>query len=217
MIVDIKNAIKSFGNVNVLDNITLKINEGDKIAMLGPNGAGKTTLIRAIMGYYRLNGGKIEVDGMDPVFNRTQILKKISFIPQLPPPIKISLNDLIDYICITTGVQKEWIIKEAEDMELDVGQNINKPFFKLSGGMKQKFLIAIALARKSELYIFDEPTANLDPKGRENFYHLLKNLDEKSSVIYVTHRLEDLEGLTNRLIYLDIGKVTEDKRIEAKS
>ena len=216
MIVKIENAVKNFGDANVLDDVTLDIKEGDKIAMLGPNGAGKTTLIRAILGYYRLNSGKIEVDGMDPVINRTQILKKISFIPQLPPPIKITLNDLIEYICTTTGVSKESIIREAKDLELNVAQNINKPFFKLSGGMKQKFLIAIALARKSELYIFDEPTANLDPKGRENFYHLVKNLDEKSSVIYVTHRLEDLEGLINRLIYLDIGKVTEDKEIGVK-
>jgi len=213
MIVKIEHAVKNFGEVNVLDDITLTIKEGDKIAMLGPNGAGKTTLIRAILGYYKLNSGKIEVDGMDPVKERTKILKKISFIPQLPPPIKISLNDLIGYICTTSGVERESIIKEAKDMELDIDRNINKPFFKLSGGMKQKFLIAIALARKSELFIFDEPTANLDPKGRENFYNLLKDLDPKSSVIYVTHRLEDLEGLTNRLVYLDIGKITDDKAI----
>ncbi len=213
MIIEIKNVVKKFTDVNVLDDITLTIKEGDKIAMLGPNGAGKTTLIRAILGYYRLNSGTIEVDGMNPIKERTKILKKISFIPQLPPPIRISVNDLIDYICTTTGVEKETIIKEAEDMELDIKSNINKPFFKLSGGMKQKLLIAIALARKSELYIFDEPTANLDPRGRENFYNLLKDLDEKSSVIYVTHRLEDLEGLTNRLVYLDIGKITDDKKI----
>ncbi len=213
MTIDIKNVVKRFTDVNVLDDVTLTIKEGDKIAMLGPNGAGKTTLIRAILGYYRLNSGKIEVDGMDPIKDRTEILKKISFIPQLPPPIRITINDLVDYICTTTGIDKERIIKEAEDMELDIKANINKPFFKLSGGMKQKLLIAIALARKSELYIFDEPTANLDPRGRENFYNLLKDLEEKSSVIYVTHRLEDLEGLTNRLIYLDIGKVTDDKKI----
>ncbi len=213
MIVKIEHAIKNFGEVNVLDDVTLAINEGDKIAMLGPNGAGKTTLIRAILGYYKLNSGKIEVDGMDPVKERTKILKKISFIPQLPPPIKISLNDLIGYICTTSDIERESIVQEAKDMELDIDKNINKPFFKLSGGMKQKFLIAIALARKSELFIFDEPTANLDPKGRENFYNLLKNLDEKSSVVYITHRLEDLEGLTNRLVYLDIGKITDDKAI----
>ena len=214
MIVQIKNVVKNFGDVNVLDDITLSIGEGDKIAMLGPNGAGKTTLIRAILGYYKLDSGTIEVDGKNPIKDRVEILKKISFIPQLPPPIKISLNDLINYICTTTGIQREWIIREAEDMELDVKANIKKPFFKLSGGMKQKLLIAIALARKSELYIFDEPTANLDPKGRENFAKLLSKLDKESSVIYVTHRLEDLKGLTNRLVYLDIGKVTEDKKIE---
>lgn len=214
MIIDIKNVIKNFGEVNVLDNITLTIKEGDKIAMLGPNGAGKTTLIRAILGYYKLNSGSIRVDGKDPIKDRVEILKKISFIPQLPPPIKISVEDLIGYICTTSGVAKEKIVQEAIDMELDIMANLKKPFFKLSGGMKQKLLIAIALARQSELYIFDEPTANLDPKGRENFAKLLEKLDKKSSVIYVTHRLEDLKGLTNRLIYLDIGKVTEDKIIE---
>ncbi len=214
MKIEIKDVIKNFGEENVLDGITLDINEGDKIAMLGPNGAGKTTLIRAILGYYKLNSGEISVDGKDPVKKRVEILKKISFIPQLPPPIKISIDDLLGYICTTSGVKKERIIKEAEDMELDIKANIKKPFFKLSGGMKQKLLIAIALARESELYIFDEPTANLDPKGRENFANLLKGLKKESSVIYVTHRLEDLKGLTNRLIYLDIGKVTEDKRLE---
>jgi len=213
MIVKIRDAVKNFGEGNVLDHVSIDIEEGDKIAMLGPNGAGKTTLVRAILGYYRLNEGTIEVGGMDPIKDRTKILKKISFIPQLPPPIKISIKDLINYICVTSGVDEKIIIKEAEDMELDIQANMNKPFFKLSGGMKQKLLIAIALARKSELYIFDEPTANLDPKGRENFYHLLKGLDPKSSVIYITHRLEDLEGLINRMIYLDIGKVTDDKKI----
>ncbi|NPA74370.1 MAG: ABC transporter ATP-binding protein [Epsilonproteobacteria bacterium] len=211
--VKIRDAVKNFGEGNVLDHVSIDIEEGDKIAMLGPNGAGKTTLVRAILGYYRLNEGTIEVGGMDPIKDRTKILKKISFIPQLPPPIKISIKDLINYICVTSGVDEKIIIKEAEDMELDIQANMNKPFFKLSGGMKQKLLIAIALARKSELYIFDEPTANLDPKGRENFYHLLKGLDPKSSVIYITHRLEDLEGLINRMIYLDIGKVTDDKKI----
>jgi ABC-2 type transport system ATP-binding protein len=213
MNIRIEKATKSFGDGNVLDEISLEINKGDKIAMLGPNGAGKTTLIRSMLGYYKLSSGSITIDGLNTSKNRVEILKKISFIPQLPPPIKISVADLIEYISKTTNVSKDKIIKEALDMELDIKANINKPFYKLSGGMKQKLLIAIALSRKSDLYIFDEPTANLDPKGRENFYNLVKNLSKESIVIYITHRLEDLKDLTNRIIYLDIGKVSEDKRV----
>ena len=79
--------------------------------------------------------------------------------------------------------------------------------------MKQKLLIAIALAKKSDILIFDEPTANLDPKAREKFYELLSSLDENISTIFITHRLEEIEGLVNREIYMDLGSIVEDERI----
>ena len=98
-------------------------------------------------------------------------------------------------------------------MELDISKNITKPFFKLSGGMKQKLLIAIALAKRSDILIFDEPTANLDPKARERFYALLSELPKEVSTIFITHRIEEVEGLINRKIYMDLGKVVEDERL----
>ena len=98
-------------------------------------------------------------------------------------------------------------------MDLDLKNQLNKPFFKLSGGMKQKLLIAIALSKKSNLLIFDEPTANLDPKGREKFYELLTEIDPSCSTLFITHRLDEIEGLVNRQIYMDLGKVVEDEKI----
>ena len=79
--------------------------------------------------------------------------------------------------------------------------------------MKQKLLIAIALARKSTLFVFDEPTANLDPKAREHFYKLLRSIDYPHSTIFITHRLEEIETLANRKIYMDLGKIVEDEAI----
>jgi ABC-2 type transport system ATP-binding protein len=79
--------------------------------------------------------------------------------------------------------------------------------------MKQKMLIAIALARRSALFIFDEPTASLDPKARKLFYDLLSSLDYDYSAIYITHRLEELEGLINREIYMELGRVVSDEKI----
>jgi ABC-2 type transport system ATP-binding protein len=204
---------KTFMGSKVLDNVDLNIERGDRIAMMGPNGAGKTTLVRAMLGFYHIDSGKISVNGYDPVKNRVDVLKNISFIPQLPPPVRLSIEELLLYVERSSGVSRQKIFEESERMDLDIKKHITKPFFKLSGGMKQKLLIAIALSKKSDLLIFDEPTANLDPKGREKFYELLTEIDEDCSTLFITHRLDEIEGLVNRKIYMDLGKVVEDEKI----
>ena len=213
MLVVAKGVSKKFMGTSVLDNVTVTINKGDRIAMMGPNGAGKTTLVRAMLGFYHIDSGNITVNGFDPVKNRVDVLKDISFIPQLPPPVKLSIEELIMYVGRSSGISKEKIFEESGKMDLDLKAHTSKPFFKLSGGMKQKLLIAIALSKKSDLLIFDEPTANLDPKGRENFYHLLAEIDPACSTLFITHRLDEIEGLVNRKIYMDLGKVAEDEAI----
>ncbi len=197
----------------VLDGVDLSIQNRDKVALLGPNGAGKTTLIRSILGFYHLTKGHIEVDGVEPTKNRIKILKKIGFIPQLPPPIKLTIKELLYFAHKSSDIPLSRIDSMAQAMKLDTKTQLNKPFFKLSGGMKQKLLISIALAKDAELLIFDEPTASLDPKARDNFYTLLKDLKDNYSAIYITHRAEELKGLVNRQIYMELGKVVEDERI----
>ncbi len=209
----IKEATKRFLDTNVLDHINLTIAKGDKIALMGPNGAGKTTLVRTILGFYHLDSGEVRVEGFDPVKNRVEVLRRTSFIPQTPPPIKLSLSELMEYVSKSSRVTPDSIMQEASRMDLHIQKHLAKPFFKLSGGMKQKMLIAIALAKRSNLLIFDEPTANLDPKAREKFYHLLQELPEDTTTIYVTHRIEEVEPLINRKIYMDLGKVVEDERV----
>ena len=209
----IKEATKRFLDTNVLDSITLNIERGDKIALMGPNGAGKTTLVRTILGFYHLDRGEVRVEGFDPVRDRVEVLRRTSFIPQTPPPIKLSLSELMEYVSKSSHITPQSIIQEASRMDLDISKHLAKPFFKLSGGMKQKMLIAIALAKKSDLLIFDEPTANLDPKAREKFYALLQELPGSATTIYVTHRIEEVEPLVNRKIYMDLGKVIEDERV----
>ena len=213
MIVQAKQIAKKFMQEYVLDHIDLTINSGDKIALMGPNGAGKTTLVRAMLGFYHLDSGEMKVFNKNPVKKRVDVLQKVSFIPQLPPPIKLSIEELLKYVSKSSNIAQETIFKEAERMELNLKANLKKPFFKLSGGMKQKLLIAIALSKKSQLLIFDEPTANLDPKGREQFYHLLQELDKNCSTIYITHRLDEIKPLVNRKIYMELGKIVEDERV----
>ena len=209
--IEIKNLTKKFEKTLSLDTVNLTLAKGDSIALMGANGAGKTTLIRSILGYYHPNSGSVRVKGLDPIQQRTEVLQHISFVPQLPPPIKLSLSELIFYVCKSSGVEERQIYEYAEKMKLDIKSNLSKSFFKLSGGMKQKLLIAISLAKQSEIVIYDEPTANLDPKARDDFYRLIEESQKEKLSLFVTHRIEEVQSIVNRQIYMDMGKVISDE------
>lgn len=211
--VSINNLTKKFGSHISLDNVSCTFSKNDSIALMGANGAGKTTLIRSILGYYHPDSGEVLIDGLNPIKDRVKVLQNISFVPQLPPPIKLSIDELLDYVKTSSNINKELILHYANEMKLDVKANINKSFFKLSGGMKQKLLIAISLAKKSKIIIYDEPTANLDPDARDDFYRLLGQNENEKTILFVTHRLEEVKELVNRQIYMDLGKIISDERV----
>jgi len=210
--IKINDLCKIFEKTLSLDHVTLDFSKGDAVALMGANGAGKTTLIRSILGYYHPSSGSVLVNGLNPVKARTEVLKHVSFVPQLPPPIKLSLGELIYYVCQSSGVDEKQIYHYANAMKLDIKANLGKSFFKLSGGMKQKLLIAISLAKESEIVIYDEPTANLDPKARDDFYRLIQESKQEKLSLFVTHRIEEVESIVNREIYMDLGKVVSDER-----
>lgn len=211
--IKVSNLTKKFASHLSLDNVSVEFNKNNHIALMGPNGAGKTTLIESIMGYYHPTSGEVLINGLNPIKKRTEILDAISFVPQLPPPIKLNLDELIKYIQISSNVDKQLIMHYANEMKLDIKNNLYKSFFKLSGGMKQKMLIAISLAKKSEIIIYDEPTANLDPKARDDFYRLLKDNEKEKISLFVTHRLDEVKEMVNRQIYMDLGKIISDEKI----
>jgi len=210
--IKVSHLTKKFGSHISLDNVSCEFNKGESIALMGANGAGKTTLIRSIMGYYHPDSGEVLIDGKNPIKDRVEVLGQISFVPQLPPPIKLSIEELMQYIATSADVDKELIKHYANEMKLDISANMSKSFFKLSGGMKQKLLIAISLAKKSDIIIYDEPTANLDPKARDDFYTLLQANESQKVLLFVTHRLEEVKDLINRQIYMDLGKVVSDEK-----
>jgi ABC-2 type transport system ATP-binding protein len=210
--IKISNLTKKFGSHISLDNLSCEFHKNESIALMGANGAGKTTLIRSILGYCHPDIGEILVNGTNPIQDRVKVLQDISFVPQLPPPIKLSLHELMQYVSISAHVEKELIVHYANEMKLDIKANMHKSFFKLSGGMKQKMLIAISLAKNSTIIIYDEPTANLDPKARDDFYRLLQQNEEEKVLLFVTHRLEEVKDLVNRQIYMDLGRVVWDEK-----
>lgn len=204
---------KKFGNQIVLEACGLEINRGDRIAMIGQNGAGKTTLIRCLLGQYKFDG-TINVDGLDPRRNRVDVLEKITYVPQIPPPIQMSVGELLQFSSqVAAGLTIEAIKVVADDLNLDIAANWKKPFVKLSGGMKQKLLISIALARQPKILVMDEPAANLDPQGREAFIARLQKIPDDMVLLLSSHRVDELLGLVNREIEMDCGKVIKDRLI----
>ncbi len=210
--IELKDVSKTFRRTRVLDGLSLRIDAGDRIALIGSNGAGKTTMIRCILGEY-VYDGEVLVDGVSPRSARTSVLQKIAFVPQMPPPLRMPVGELVDFasrLCHTTD---ERIGGIAERMGLDIGEVRKRPFMKLSGGQKQKLLIAIAMGRDADVLIMDEPTANLDPGARQILFDLLAERLDKSMIIS-SHRLEEVAMLVNRVIEMDRGKVVLDDRVE---
>lgn len=208
--IHVKELTKTFGDQRSLDGVTLDLKLGDHVIVMGQNGAGKTTLIRTMLGEYIPSHGEVRIDGFDPFKHRDRALAQIGFVPQLPPPIKLSVQELIRYAAVSSGANKQKIFDICSKMDLDLKAHVHKLFFKLSGGMKQKLLIAIALSRDPNIFIFDEPTANLDPQGRAIFYELLQPYKKDKLMIFISHRLEEIGDLVNRKIEMDLGKVVND-------
>lgn len=211
--IEIKNVSKKFADQFVLKDIDLDIADGEQVLFVGQNGAGKSSLMRTILGEYIPTSGSVAIDGFDSFKQRSRALRGISFVPQTPPPLKLSLNELIYFAERTADASRADIVKFCDEMELDLGSNLNKPFHKLSGGMKQKFLIALAFGRASKAMIFDEPTANLDPSAREHFKTLLRKYAKDKSLIFISHRLDEVEGLVKRMICMDLGRIVDDKNV----
>lgn len=210
--IELKNVSKTFRRVKVLDGLDLAIGKGERVALVGSNGAGKTTLIRCLLGEYVCDGS-VTVGGLAPRSNRRVVLSRIGFVPQLPPPLKMPVGQLIRWaasLCSTDPAKMEEV---ATRLGLDVAKFRRHQFVKLSGGQKQKLLISIALGRDSDILVMDEPAANLEPKARGVFFELLAERKDRSVMLMSSHRLDEVASLVNRVIELDRGKITLDDRV----
>ncbi len=184
VLIDIKHLSKSFKKVKVLDDLSISFSSNERVALIGQNGAGKTTLIRCILGQY-VYDGKLTVFGLNPRTDREEILKSVGFVPQLPPPLKMTVKEILDFFSGLTGTDKNEFIKISEDLGLSIKNNLAKPFLKLSGGMKQKLALSCALIHRPKVLLLDEPTTGVDAVSRMEFWQLLKRLQKKEITIIV--------------------------------
>jgi ABC-2 type transport system ATP-binding protein len=210
--IHIENVSKTFRRARVLDRIALDIGLDERVALIGSNGAGKTTLIRCLLGEYT-HEGDITIGGLRPRAERNRVLAQIGFVPQLPPPLKMPVGQLIGFAAGLCGTDPNRILELARRLGLDIAPIMDRQFVRLSGGMKQKLLIAIALGRDARVLVMDEPAANLDPEARKIFFELLAERAANATMLISSHRINEVSSLVNRVIELDLGRVILDDRV----
>ena len=209
--ITIDRVTKRFDKRAVLDELSLSIAAGDRIALIGSNGAGKTTLFRALLGHYR-HEGAIRFDGAKARRRDVGVLGRVAFVPQLPPPLRMPVGELLSFAEKGAGASRARMDEIAGALGIDLNEVKKRPFYRLSGGQKQKILVTVALGRDADLMIFDEPAANLDPAARAVFIDLLAQRRDASMLI-ASHRLEEVAALVNRVIELDRGRVVLDDSV----
>jgi ABC-2 type transport system ATP-binding protein len=212
MTIKIEQVSKSFGRARVLDGLSLEISSQQRVALVGANGAGKTTLIRCLLGQYNY-GGEITIDGLSPRIERREVLRRTGFVPQLPPPLGLTVGQLIHFSAGLCGAEPTRMLDVAKRLGFDAEGLRHHSFSKLSGGQKQKLLIAVALGRETNLLIMDEPAANLDPDARRTFFELLAERSQQATMLISSHRLDEVAQLVQRVVELDHGQVCLDDHV----
>lgn len=203
-----------------LDDVSITIDKGEFIGLIGHTGSGKSTLTQHLNGLLRATSGNIYYDGQD-IYEKGFVMKnlrsKVGLVFQYPEH-QLFESDVFTDVCFgpkNLGLDKKDVeLRAFEALEM-VGFPkelfYNSPF-ELSGGQKRRAAIAGVLAMKPEVLILDEPTAGLDPKGRDEILDQIKKLHEETgiTVILVSHSMEDVAKYVGRLIVLDHGRVMYD-------
>lgn len=207
----IRNVSKTYTNgVKALDNVSLQIPPG-MYGLLGPNGAGKSTLMRTLATLQDPDEGSIHLGDIDVLRQKEEVRQALGYLPQefgVYP--KVNAEDLLDYFAVLKGITSRAARKEVVERLLKQTNLWDKRRQKLggySGGMKQRFGVAVALLGNPKLLIVDEPTAGLDPAERVRFLNLLSELGENSVVILSTHIVEDVSELCTNMAVINKGKI----------
>ncbi len=209
MIIEIEDLTKNFGKGDVLKGIALKIDKGERVIIVGGNGSGKTTLLRCIIGSYHYDG-TIKVLDRDARKKKSELARYIGYVPQLPPPMSMTVRQLIEFVCDVTGSDDEPILDVLKQLKFEEA-GIDRSFKRLSGGMQKKVLMAIAIGRVPDILILDEPLAHIDPKSREVISEAVNAMPEKTTVLFTSHREEKGSIRASRLIEMDNGEIIVDR------
>lgn len=223
MIIQVSNLTKKYKNITAVNDLSLRINEGEIFGLLGPNGAGKSTTINTILGLLTQDSGKIEIMGHDMSRPSKEVKSNIGYVPQdLAFYEEMSAYTNVKYWAKLYGLKGREVEKATKEaLEFTGLWERRKDKAKgYSGGMKRRLNIACGIVHKPKILFMDEPTVGVDPQSRNNIRESIRKLNQSgTTVIYTSHYMEEVEELCNRIVIIDNGKVlaqgTIDELIES--
>ena len=199
-LLEINHMKKSFGEVEVLKDISMKVEEGEVFGIIGPSGSGKSTLLRCATGLETPDSGEIHYNGtFGLVFQNFNLFPHFSV-----------LKNIVDAPLRVQKRNKEEVYKEARELlkKMELADKENAYPLQLSGGQQQRVSIARALAMKPDILFFDEPTSALDPELTGEILKVIKDLAaEHMTMVIVTHEMNFAKNVSNHIIFMDGGVI----------
>ena len=197
-LLEIKNVKKNFGGVEVLKDISLKVDKGEVLGIIGPSGSGKSTLLRCATGLETPDDGEINYDGtFGLVFQNFNLFPHYSVMKNITDaPLRVQKR------------KKEEVYKEARELlaKMGLSDKENAYPYQLSGGQQQRVSIARALAMNPDILFFDEPTSALDPELTGEILKVIKDLAaEHMTMVIVTHEMNFAKNVSDHVIFMDNG------------
>lgn len=218
--IEIKNVKKNFGKLEVLKDVSLKVDKGDVVVLLGPSGSGKTTLLRCINFLEQADEGVLTIDNQTVNLHtasskeKLQIRKKTAFVFQNYGLFqnKTALQNITEGLITARKVPTKEAIQKAEEVLAWVGMLDKKDYYpsQLSGGQQQRIGIARAVALDPDVILFDEPTSALDPELVGEILTLIRNVAKKGiTMIVVTHEMSFAHEVASKVVFMADGVVVE--------
>ena len=215
-VLEIKNIKKNFGELEVLKDISMHVEEGEVVSILGPSGSGKSTLLRCATQLEQMDSGEISYYGETDKVKQKEYFGLVFQDFNLFPHYSV-LKNITDAPIHTQKRKKEEVLKEAKNLIVKMGLQGKEDSYahQLSGGQKQRVAIARALAMNPKILFFDEPTSALDPELTGEILKVLRELaEEKMTMVIVTHEIDFARQISDRVIFMDGGVIVEQGKPE---
>ncbi len=198
---------KRYEERRAVDGVSLTVNAGEALALWGANGAGKTTLLRCLLGSTGYEG-EIAIAGRSPLAEGTAVRRQIGYVPQEMPTFDLTVGELTGLIARLRGVASGEALGQLDRFGL--GAHRAQAVASLSGGMKQKLALMLALLGDPPILLLDEPTANLDAQTQSDLLQRLLELKRQGrTLVFTSHRWREVRLLADRVVYLDQGRLAE--------
>jgi len=208
--ITVTNLTKKFGRLTAVDNLSFTVNAGEAVSFWGANGAGKTTVLRCLLNLMPFDG-RITINGQDITKAGKEVRRQIGFVPQeLTFHDDMTVAETMEFYALLRKLGYDFDCSSLLK-RLDLMPHRQKRVRDLSGGLKQRLALALALISDPPILLLDEPTASLDVNARNDFLALLLELKQAGkTMIFTSHRLEDMLTLADRVLVMAQGQLQAD-------